>query len=222
MFRYSFALVGIVIAIAGGIYAISATHSANQLAGDVSSSPGAGADSDSLFQEANLTKALDTFHSKFGTLKVTDFKIEPGSIKATTSTGIVTVGKHGETENLGVDTGATGQTGFTVNAVHPAAVVKLTGELAKQGITQADISYFLLSSDISGTSKPTWGVYTDSKGDFSADSKGGQLHKLGTTTTVITGSDSGSDSGTSSASSLQACLAKAGTDADKVKACAGQ
>jgi hypothetical protein len=246
-------IIGLVVAlaIAGGVYAITSGggSSASQISQDVTSVPGDGAKTDSLYHAANLDKALAKFTSKFGAgTKISTFKLEPNSIKVTSTTGDLIVGKHFETEGIALPAAAGAALGsggtITVADIDTAAPAKIVANLASKGVTLGNVDYFIISKVFS-EGKIGWDVYTTGNGDFAASEHGSKVEPLGssTTTTITGGSSSGTSSASSaekqakqaakaaqgaassaqsSASATQSCITKAGTDPTKLAACAGQ
>ncbi len=251
MHRFSFAALVAVLALAAAAVGITACggSSTPKISQDVQSKPGDGAASDSLFMEANLSKALTKFTDKFGTGNISLFKLEPNSIKATSSSGIEIIGKSGETSGIKSpvtipDSGA----GFSPSDIDASAPEKIVSSLKSKGVTLANTNYFVVSAALSaatgGSGTPGWLIYT-AKGNFQADPDGSNAKPLGSssipsittpkgTTVPDTGAietqakkaaqaaESQATAAAGAAQSIADCVAAAGTDADKIKKCAGQ
>jgi hypothetical protein len=244
MFRLQYVRIIVSLAI-GAVVLIVVTHStgsANQLASDVSSPTGAGAAKDSLFQQANLTKAITVYDKKFGPGKIDTFKIEPGALKVSSATGEWIVGKHFETSGAQIPAEAGAALGsqgtIDTSDIDPAVPAKILSELAPKGVTLATVNYFLVSRDFTGSGKIGWGIYT-TNGDFTAHANGSHAVALGSsdsTQTTVTGggvpstssiakhaksAEKAAQSQASSATDEATCVENAGTDVSKIEACTG-
>jgi hypothetical protein len=183
-----------------------------ELSRDVVSKPGHGADKDSLFRSANFAKALDALNNKADGQKLLLFKLESASIKSMVTDGknftniIVTKEFHAtDIGGVGVTTGDP----FAISSVSADAPEKIVNALSNKGITLKDVDYLTV---LGSHAPPTLELFTlDNKGIYQANLDGSNVHPLGATTS--TGSSGGG-------SSIQDCIAKAGTDAAAIQKCA--
>jgi hypothetical protein len=180
-----------------------------ELSRDVVSKPGHGADKDSLFRSANLSKALAALDKKSGGQKLLLFKIESASLKTMVTDGKsftnIVVTKEFNATDLG-GTGVTTGDPIAISSVKPGAPEKIVEALASKGIALKDVDYFTVLAQGGKTSLELFTL--DNKGIYQASLDGSNVHALGSVPS------------TSSASSLQDCIANAGTDADAIAKCA--
>src|SRR3954453_18092593 len=202
-----------------------------QTASDVSQGPGHGADQGSLYRTDNLAKGLDAMKGKIGADgQVTTFKLEPASIKSE-------VQKDGKDQTLIINSkfdatqvgvGAAVSSPFALNVIKAGVPEKIVNSLSSKGVTLKNVDYFLVS-DVQGDTG--WLVYTNGKGTFQAKLDGSGVKPIGSGTTSTSTSTADAEkqakqaedvakSSAKTASSLQACLSKAGTDAEAAQKCA--
>lgn len=251
MHRFPLAALVAALAVTAGSVGLVACGGSDspKIAKDVVSTTGQGASDSSLFTESNLSKAISTYTDKFGTDAISIFKVEPGSLKVTTAKGINIVGADGATSQLKSPVNIpTVGTGFSPKDIDAAAPEKILSSLKSKGVTAANTNYFVVTSAtsmISGSDgTPGWLVYSD-KGNFQAKPDGSDAKALGTGTGSVTITTPGGttvdtkkleDQAKKAATDAQKqgeqiqkqaqgvedCVAKAGTDPQKLAACAGQ
>jgi hypothetical protein len=210
-------LVAILIATLALAAAGCGSGKTQELSRDVVSKPGHGADKDSLFRSANLSKALDALDKKSGGQKLLLFKIESASLKTMVTDGksftSIVVTKEFNATDLG-GAGVTTGDPIAISDVSPGAPEKMVQALSSKGVTLKDVDYFT----VLGSGTPTLELFLlDNKGIYQADLDGSSVHALGSAPTTPAGGSGGAGG---SASKLQDCIAKAGTDAGKIAACA--
>src|SRR5262245_16609735 len=194
MHRFPLAALIAAFAVAAGAFGLVAcggSDNSSKIAKDVVSTTGQGASDSSLFTEDNLSKALSNYKDKFGDDKVSNFKIEPGSLKVTTAKGINVVGADGATSQLKspVNIPSVGND-FSPGDIDAGAPQKILDSLKSKGVTAANTQYFLISGAgavVTGSSDgiPGWLVYTD-KGNFQAKADGSDAKALGTGGVAVT------------------------------------
>jgi hypothetical protein len=206
-------LIAILIAAVALAAAGCGSSKTQELSRDVVSKPGHGADKDSLFRSANFAKALDALSDKANGQKLLLFKLESASIKSMVTDGksftniIVTKEFHAtDIGGAGVTTGDP----FAISTVGADAPEKIVKALASKGITLKDVDYFTVLGQGRKTSLELFTL--DNKGIYQADLDGSNVHALGTLPNTSGGGSSGS--------SIQDCVAKAGTDANAIAKCA--
>jgi hypothetical protein len=206
----------IVIALAVLAMAVASVGCGNsntrELTRDVVSEPGHGADKDSLFRSGNLSRALDALDKKSGGQKLLLFKIESASLKTMVTNGKtftnIVVTKEFNATDLG-GAGVTTGNPIAISSVKPDAPERMVEALSGKGVTLEDVDYFTVLAQGGKTSLELFTL--DNKGIYQADLDGSNVHSLGSVPT---------SSGDSSASSIQDCIAKAGTDANAIAKCA--
>lgn len=221
--------------------ACGSSDDTQKLAQDVS---GGKADAgQSLYEADNLSKALDAVKAKVGDgAKVSSLKIEPKSVKATVVAGgqpkVLAGNLDGTVITLNVPTDIGENFGSVdLGALDTAAPQKIIDGLKAEGATEDTVDYMVLAGDPI-TKKVKWTIFlSGGKGPFQANLDGSDAKSLTAAATAEAGgtSSGGSSSGTSSSGSsssggsgvsvpdpakVQACIAKAGTDATKIAACA--
>ena len=181
-----------------------------ELSRDVVSQPGHGADKDSLFRSANLSKALDALDKKSNSQKLLLFKIESASLKTMVTDGKsftnIIVTKEFNATDIG-GAGVTTGNPIAISSVSAGAPEKIVNSLSSKGITLKDVDYFAVLAQGDKTSLELFTL--DNKGIYQANLDGSNVHPLGT---VPSTSGAGS--------SMQDCIAKAGTDAAAIQKCA--
>lgn len=225
--------------VALGLAACGSSGDTQQLSQDVSG--GKAEAGKSLFEQDNLGKALDAVKGKVGAgAKVSSLKIEPKSVKATVVSGgqpkVLAGNLDGTVITLNVPTDIGGEFGTVdLGAVDTAAPQKIIAGLKSEGATEDNVDYMVLAGDPI-TKKVTWTIFlTGGKGPFKANLDGSGAKSLTSAATADAGSATGTSAGGSASSSssaggatsatpdpakVQACIAKAGTDASKIAACA--
>jgi hypothetical protein len=251
MYRLPLAVFAALAIAAASIGVVACGGGGSSVSKDVTSQPGDGANSDSLFHADNLGNAIKKYTDKFGSDGVTNLKIEPNSLKATTSTGINIVTKDGGTQGLNAPKGVTipnigGGSGVSLADIDTSAPQKIVDSLKDKGVSFANVNYFLISPDLSTVSdsgKQGWLIYS-TKGNFQAKADGSDAKPLGsgslpssittpggttvdtkkledTAKTAESAATNAAKAAEGTAKSLQDCVAKAGTDPQKLAACAG-
>ena len=184
-----------------------------ELSRDVVSQPGHGADKDSLFLSANLSKALDALDKKSNGQKLLLFKIESASLKTMVTNGKsftnIIVTKEFNATDIG-GAGVTTGNPIAISSVSADAPQKVIDALSSKGITLKDVDYFTVLAQGDKTSLELFTL--ENKGIYQANLDGSSVHPLGSVPS------SGTSSG--GASSMQDCIAKAGTDAAAIQKCA--
>src|SRR3954451_326558 len=188
-----------------------------ELSRDVVSQPGHGADKDSLFRSANLTKALDALNKKSGGQKLLLFKIESASLKTYVTDGKnftnIIVTKEFNATDIG-GAGVTTGDPIAISKVSAGAPEKIVSALSSKGITLKDVDYFTV---LAQGDKTTLELFTlDNKGIFQANLDGSGVRPLGSLPSTWAKPSSGSSS-KSGPPSLQDYIAKAGTDAPAIQ-----
>jgi len=191
---------------------------------DVSGGPAS--DSATLFKASNLDKALTQAKSKLGGTAVTVLKIEPRDVKIVGQGKIVTVDASGK--SLVVNTPSIpGPGAFDLGVVSPATVESVVNAVeSKASLKQSDIAYVAVAVDPI-SNKPFYGVYPVSgSGHYQANINGGSVKSFGGSGGATPGGAATSSGGTSgggatNAQAIASCVAKAGTDAQKIAACTG-
>jgi hypothetical protein len=240
------------LAIAAASIGVVACGGSSNVAKNVTSQPGDGAKDGSLYHSDNLDSAIKTYTKKFGSDGISMVKIEPNSMKVTTAKGINVVTKDGDTQGLTLPGGVTvpniggSSADVSLSDIDTSAPQKIADSLKDKGVSFANINYFLVSpeltSNVSSSGKQGWLIYS-TKGDFQAKADGSDAKPLGSgSVTTITGGGSTVDtkkledtakkaetqatnaakSAEGAAKSAEDCVAKAGTDPQKLAACAGQ
>ena len=231
-------LAAIVAVIALGLAACGSSDT-QKLSQDVS---GGKADKGkSLYEQGNLTKALDAVKGKVGSgAKVSSLKIEPKSVKATVSAGgqpkVLAGNLDGTVITINVPTDIGGDFGSVdLSGVDTAAPAKIIAGLKADGATEDTVDYMVLAGDPI-SKKVKWTIFlSGGKGPFQANLDGSDAKSLtaaassgavpstpATPATPSSGSSSSAAPATPSvpdASKIQECIAKAGTDASKAAAC---
>jgi hypothetical protein len=194
---------------------------------DVSGGPAS--DSATLFKASNLNKVLTQAKGQLGGTALTLVKIEPRDVKIIGTNKTVTVDSSGN--SLVVNTPSIPGSSFALSAVSPATVQSVvSGVESKAAVKQSGIHYVAVAVDPI-SNKPFYGVYLVSgTGHYQANINGGNLKSFGglggtsgaATPTSATTPSSGTSGGAASKAQAEAnCVAKAGTDAAKIAACAG-
>ena len=161
--------------------------------------PGDGAKDGSLYHADNLDSAIKTYTDKFGTDGISMVKIEPNSMKVTTSGGINVVTKDGDTQGLNLPSGVTvpnigGGSDVSLADVDTSAPQKIVDSLKDKGVTFANVNYFLISPALTSvvsdgsSSAPGWLIYSE-KGNFQAKADGSGAKPLGSGSVSITTPD---------------------------------
>jgi hypothetical protein len=194
---------------------------------DVSGSPAS--DSATLFKAANFSKVLNQAQGKLAGSAVTTLKIEPRDVKIVGQSKTLTVDSSGN--SLVVNTPSIPGSTFALSAVSPATVEKVVNTVeSKAGVKQSGIHHVTATVDPI-SNKPLYGVYLVSgSSHYQADINGGNVKSYGGASSVSSSGTSSGGAATSSSSASAAaskaqstanCIAKAGTDAAKIAACAG-
>ena len=189
---------------------------------DVSGAPAS--DSATLFKASNLSKVLAQANGKLSGTPVTAVKIEPRDVKIVGKSKTVTVDNNGN--SLVINTPSLSGLGtFSLSVVSPTTVGNLVGAVESKGkLKQSDIAYVAVALDPI-SNKPFYGVYPRSGvGHYQANIDGGNLKSIGTSgSTASTGGTAASggtaSAGASKAQSIANCIAKAGSDPQKIAAC---
>ncbi len=209
---------------------------------------------DSLYHADNLDSAIKKYTDKFGTDGISMVKIEPNSMKVTTSGGINVVTKDGDTQGLNLPSGVTvpkigGGSDVSLADVDTSAPQKIVDSLKDKGVTFANVNYFLISPALtsvvsdSSSSAPGWLIYSE-KGNFQAKADGSGAKPLGSRVGLdhdarwhVGRHEEARGAGQEGRRTRprrsprrrptrprasQDCVAKAGTDPQKLAACAGQ
>jgi hypothetical protein len=254
MHRFPLAALIAALAVAAGAVGLVACGGSSNVSKNVTSAPGDGANDNSLYHADNLDSAIKKYTDKFGSDGISMVKIEPNSMKVTTSGGINVVTKDGDTQGLNLPSGVTvpkigGGSDVSLADVDTSAPQKIVDSLKDKGVTFANVNYFLISPALtsvvsdSSSSAPGWLIYSE-KGNFQAKADGSGAKPLGSAGSVsITTPDGTSvdtkkldqqakkaedqaktiaSQATNAAKGVQDCVAKAGTDPQKLAACAGQ
>jgi hypothetical protein len=192
-----------------------------ELSRDVVSKPGHGADKDSLFRSANLSKALDALDKKSNGQKLLLFKIESASLKTMVTDGKsftnIIVTKEFNATDIG-GAGVTTGNPIAISSVSADAPEKIINALANKGITLKDVDYFTVLAQGDKTSLELFTL--DNKGIYQANLDGSNVHALGTVPSTSGGGTSSGGSSANPAQNMQDCIAKAGTDAAAIQKCA--
>jgi len=241
MNRFPLAAIVAALALAAASVLITAcggSSNSQKVAKDVTSTA-PGSASDSLYHEGSLKDAIKTFTDKFGTGAVQQFRIDPNSIRAVSSSGVEIVGKDGATSGAKspVKIPTVGNA-FSPNDIDASAPSKIISSLKSKGVTYDNVNYFLVSaasSLLTGSSgTPGWLIYS-TKGTFQAKQDGSDAKPLGanitssittatnaaktTLTQATNAAKTAASQATNAAKSLQDCIAKAGNDPAKLAKC---
>lgn len=217
---------------------VAAGCGSSSSAPDVSGSPAS--DSATLFKASNLDKVLSQVSSKLGSTQLTALKIEPRDVKAVGQNRTVTVDYNGNSVVINTPP-IPAITAFLIGAVQPSAVEKAVSAVeSKAKLAQSDISYVAVTK-LPTTNAPILLIYLRTSSDhYQASITGSHVTKNGFGAVGSVPSPSGAlpsgagsggagaapsgsgGSGGASATAIAECVAKAGGDPAKIKACVGQ
>jgi ribosomal protein S11 len=203
-----------------GLAVAGCGSSSSSSAPDVSGAPAS--DQTTLFRASNLSRVLNEVKAKVG-LGYTGsvLKVEPRDVKliAQGQTGLETVTVDNQGKSLVIKTPGGGAFApFDLSLVSPAAAqTAVDTVLAKAHLGLSGISYLTFTSDPI-THKPSWGVYLQRGGYYSADGSGGHVASHAPPSGAAAGAV-GSGSG---AQSTATCIQNAGSDINKIRKCIGQ
>jgi ribosomal protein S11 len=201
-----------------GLAVAGCGSSSSSSAPDVSGAPAS--DQTTLFRASNLSRVLNDVKAKVGPGYMGSvLKVEPRDVKliAQGQTGLETVIGDNQGRSLVINAPGGGAFApFDLSLVSPAAAqTAVDTVLTKAHIGLSGISYLTFTSNPI-THKPTWGVYLQSGGYYSADASGGHV------VSHVTPGGAGAGGSGSGAQSTATCIQNAGTDVNKIRKCTGQ